>query len=431
MRRLRLLWKCTSWQIVLLRFLLCSSAAVGQLAVTSSSSSLNFGSVQVGSSSTLSIAVSNNSKSSATITQTTVLGTAFSYNGPSLPITIAPGQSAHLAVTFAPLSTGSASGSMSVTTSIPISKSNKPHFSSTTFSLAGTGTGPAFLAPSPSSVNFGSIQVGSSQAQYETLSNSGSSSLTISQATVTGTGFGLSGIIAPQTLAAGKSITFSVYFAPSSSGAASGALKLASDASNASLSVSLSGTGTSPGQLTVSPGSANFGNVVVGTSQSQSGTLSASGSSVTVSSGTSSGAEFALSGVTFPLTIAAGQSVPFTVKFAPQMSGTAAANITFASNGSNSSITETVTGTGVLTTQHSVDLSWSPSPSTVVGYNLYRSTTSGGPYAKINSSLDPNMLYTDSTVQSGQTYYYVTTAVDAAGTESGYSNQVQVVVPSP
>jgi fibronectin type 3 domain-containing protein len=37
--------------------------------------------------------------------------------------------------------------------------------------------------------------------------------------------------------------------------------------------------------------------------------------------------------------------------------------------------------------------------------------------------------YTDSTVQSGTTYYYVATAVDAAGSESMYSNQVQAVVP--
>ena len=74
-----------------------------------------------------------------------------------------------------------------------------------------------------------------------------------------------------------------------------------------------------------------------------------------------------------------------------------------------------MTGTGAAATQHSADLSWGPSPSTVVGYNVYRSTTPGGPYTKINSSLDPSTLYTDSTVQSGQTYYYVSTAVDATG----------------
>jgi len=66
----------------------------------------------------------------------------------------------------------------------------------------------------------------------------------------------------------------------------------------------------------------------------------------------------------------------------------------------------------------------------VVGYNVYRGTTSGGPYAKVNSSRDPSTLYTDNTVQNGQTYYYVSTAVNSDGAESGYSNQLQMVIPA-
>jgi len=82
-------------------------------------------------------------------------------------------------------------------------------------------------------------------------------------------------------------------------------------------------------------------------------------------------------------------------------------------------------------TQHIVDLSWnlSTSPNTS-GYNVYRGTTSAGPYSKINSGgLVASSLYTDSNVSSGHTYYYVVTAVDSSGAESGYSNQTQAVVP--
>jgi hypothetical protein len=441
-KRLGLLRRCSWSRVILLEVLLGSIGAAGQLTLsssTSSTSNLNFGSVQVGSSSALSTAVSNTGESNLTIRLASVSGSAFSYSGPNLPITVAPRQSVRLAATFTPQSAGGARGSMSVVTSTRIGHRHKPRFNTTTISLAGMGTAPlagmpvtpGFLTASPSSMNFGSIPVASSQMLYETVTNSGGSSVTISQAAVTGAGFSLSGFTAPQTLAAGQSLTFSVYFAPSSGGTASGALTLGSNASNASVGVSLSGTGTSPRQLAVSPGSVSFGNVPVGTSQSQTGTLSAIGSSVTVSSGTSSSSEFALSGVAFPLSIAAGQSVPFTIKFAPQTSGTASANISFASNASSSSVTETATGIGASAIQHSVDLSWGPSPSTVVGYNVYRNTTPGGPYTKINSSLDPSSLYTDSTVQSGQTYYYVTTAVDSMGVESGYSNQLQMVVPSP
>jgi fibronectin type 3 domain-containing protein len=77
-----------------------------------------------------------------------------------------------------------------------------------------------------------------------------------------------------------------------------------------------------------------------------------------------------------------------------------------------------------------VALSWKES-SIVVGYNIYRGKTSGGPYSKINSVLDASTAYTDLTVAAGQTYYYVTTAVDGSGEESGYSNQVAAVVPFP
>src|SRR5439155_24963334 len=136
-----------------------------------------------------------------------------------------------------------------------------------------------------------------------------------------------------------------------------------------------------------------------------------------------------LSGITFTLTIAARQTVPFTLTFAPQMSGSASAISSFTSNASNST-TETLAGTGAAPPQHSVDLSWNGT-STVVGYNVYRGSQSGGPYTKINSVLDASTAYTDSSVQAGRAYYYVTTAVDSRGAESSYSNQIQASVPTP
>jgi fibronectin type 3 domain-containing protein len=89
-----------------------------------------------------------------------------------------------------------------------------------------------------------------------------------------------------------------------------------------------------------------------------------------------------------------------------------------------------MTGTGVTATQHIVDLSWTAS-SGAIGYNIYRGTVSGGPYTMINSSLDSTTAYTDSTVVSGTTYYYVATAVNSSSEESGYSNQATAVIPTP
>ena len=62
---------------------------------------------------------------------------------------------------------------------------------------------------------------------------------------------------------------------------------------------------------------------------------------------------------------------------------------------------------------------------------MYRSTTSGSGYVKLNSSLSVSTAYTDNSVVAGTTYFYVTTAVDSSGNESSYSNQVQAVIPTP
>jgi fibronectin type 3 domain-containing protein len=137
-------------------------------------------------------------------------------------------------------------------------------------------------------------------------------------------------------------------------------------------------------------------------------------------------ADYAVSGITFPTTISAGQSADFTVTFAPQTAGSSPGTITFVSN-ANSNPTLTLTGAGTQTVNHTVSLSWADSQQ-VTGYNVYRGTSAGGPYVKQTTSLLTTAAYVDSTVQSGATYYYVATAVDANG-ESGYSNQASAVIP--
>jgi fibronectin type 3 domain-containing protein len=169
---------------------------------------------------------------------------------------------------------------------------------------------------------------------------------------------------------------------------------------------------------------------VVGQSATKTGTLTASGSSVTISSASPSTAEFALSGLALPLSLNAGQSVSYNVTFTPQMSGTTAANLSFASNAATSVVTEALSGTGAAAPTHSVDLSWDSS-SAVAGYNLYRGSQASGPFNKINSTLDATTTYTDTSVQAGSTYYYVATAVDTSGVESAYSAAVSVVIPTP
>jgi len=67
-----------------------------------------------------------------------------------------------------------------------------------------------------------------------------------------------------------------------------------------------------------------------------------------------------------------------------------------------------------------VSLSWSAS-SGATGYNVYDSTTSGGPYTKVGTT--SNTSYTVTGLTNGVTYYFVVTAVNTNG-ESSASAQV-------
>lgn len=81
-------------------------------------------------------------------------------------------------------------------------------------------------------------------------------------------------------------------------------------------------------------------------------------------------------------------------------------------------------------TSHSVSLAWVASVSQgVVGYNVYRGATAGGPYTRLNSALVGTTSYVDVTVQSGEIYYYVTTAVNGSGEESGKSAEAHATTP--
>jgi Abnormal spindle-like microcephaly-assoc'd, ASPM-SPD-2-Hydin len=398
--------------------------------LTPNPATVNFGNVQTGKTLTISETLTNTGNGSVDISQAEVSGSGFSVTGFSVPVTLAVNQSTSFSITFAPKSAGSSSGNLSIS-----SDGSNPTLN---IGLAGTGSSspppnPGTVTANPTSLSFGSVQVGKDQSLSETLTNTGGANVTISQANVTGSGFNISGLTPPLVLTPGQSFTFSALFAPVAAGSSSGAISITSNASDPSLTIPVAGTGLASGQLSVVPTSINFGNVVVGTNSQQTGTLMATGASVTVSSVNLSNGQFTVSGLNFPVAIPAGQSVNFTVNFTPQTSSQASATASFASDASNSPIVQSLTGTGITAPQHQVDLSWTASTSQdIAGYNVYRGTKAGGPYTtKLNSSLDPNATYTDNTVTSGQTYYYVTTAVNTNNEESGYSNQVQAVIPSP
>lgn len=231
----------------------------------------------------------------------------------------------------------------------------------------------------------------------------------------------------------GASVQLTATFAPTSKGYEFGEFTLYSNDPDSPLYIRVHGTGVSSvtAQLAINPSSLNFGSVVVGSNTTLQATLSASGSAVTISSDGSTSSEFAIVGFSLPVTIQPGHSLPVTLQFTPNASGVATGSVGFTSNAVNSPTVAQLSGTGVTPSQHSVYLTWQTGSGSAVGYNIYRGTKQAGPFSEINTALDASTNYTDSTVVSGTTYFYVTTEVNAQGQESGYSNEVEVVIPSP
>jgi hypothetical protein len=293
------------------------------------------------------------------------------------------------------------------------------------------------LRASSTSLSFGSLLNLNSKQMSETLTNAGRTNVKISSAKISesGTAFSLSGLPLPTTIAPGHSYTFKVTFTPKGSGTKTGTLAVVSNAPR--VAIALKGTGIQRGTLAVTPANMNFGSVAVHSGKTVKGTLTASTHDIVVSSAGTNSSEYTMSGITLPLTIKVGHSATFTMTFKPQSKGAATAKASFKSNAHNSSLAEALAGTGTSsggsgsTPDHSVSLSWRASTSSVAGYYIYRSTVSGGPYTKLNSSRETATVYTDSSVKAGATYYYVTTAVNSKGTESEASNQVKAKIPTP
>jgi hypothetical protein len=282
------------------------------------------------------------------------------------------------------------------------------------------------LVCTPASLRFGAVVVGQTETLLVAVTNSGATSVTVSGISASSPEFTTSNLGLPLVLPAGQSIDLSVTFTPTTAVWTGDTIDLSSDASNPTLQLGVRGIGVTREPVTASPPSVPFGPVAMGASSTVPVVLTNNYSwNVTLLGLSTTGSGFSLSGPTFPLTLSPGQSVAVKVTFTPQLGGTAGGSLFV----SGPVLGIPLTGTGTAATQYSVNLLWNSS-SNVVGYNIYRSSSANGTYSKINSSLDPNTSYTDSSVASGQTYYYAATSVNSSGLESARSTPaVQAAVP--
>jgi hypothetical protein len=229
--------------------------------------------------------------------------------------------------------------------------------------------------------------------------------------------------------------TSSSYTTPATTSSDNGAqftVVVSNSAGNATSNAATLTVNASTVLLNANPTSLSFGSVTIGSSSTLSVTFTNSGNSnVTISNVSISGAGYAASGVSIGQILTPAQKATLNVAFSPSATGTLTGSVTVTSDATNSPATVPLSGSGVQPVSHSVTLTWSPSTSSVTGYNVYRSSVSGGSYTKLNSMAVATTSYDDTAVQAGQTYYYVVTSVDLSNMESAYSSQVSAIVPSP
>ncbi|PYV35050.1 MAG: hypothetical protein DMG22_03695, partial [Acidobacteria bacterium] len=386
---------------------------------TLSPTSLTFGSQPVGATSTTqAFTLTNSGNVSLAITSIAISGDFAQTN--NCGTSVAAGANCTINMTFTPTATGTRNGTLTVTDNA----TNSPQ----TASLTGTGT-TSTAALAPTSLTFASQQVGStSLAQAVALTNSGTTTVSITTIAIAGANPGDFG----QTNNCGNSLavegncTINVTFSPSATGTRTATLMVADNASNSPQTASLSGTGVSSGgssAASLSPPALNFGNQQVSvTTPAQAVPLSNSGSAAlsitSIAITGTNGADFAQTN-NCGNSVAAGVTCTISVTFTPAATGTRSGTLTVTDNATNSPQTASLTGTGttaggsgpaLVQVQNNIDTSGAAFGSFSVNI-----TTNAGDFlvafCRESSNGTDNFTVTDS---AGQTW---------AQTSSGYRNE--------
>ena len=190
-------------------------------------SSLSFGDVNVGASSSKTFSIKNTGTANLVVSKIEIGTGSGQYSVSPSSMTVTPGNSKTVTVTFKPTSAGSKSGAVAITANdIPSTKS---------VILSGTGVqaGSPVLSLSPSStLSFGSVNVGSRKDMVVTVKNTGNADLVVYSATLASRVGFLVGSSEWQnkTLAPGESDTINVGFRPSETGSKSDVLTVESNA---------------------------------------------------------------------------------------------------------------------------------------------------------------------------------------------------------
>jgi uncharacterized protein (TIGR03382 family) len=323
-------------------------------AASVSPASLSFAATTVGqSASALSTTLSNTGNAALTVGTISLSGTAagdYAISGGTCAngATLAAGASCTVQVGFTPSASGTRSASLVI--------AHNATGGSSTVTLAGTGNAvpQATIALSANAIDFGALVSGTpSPARSVTVSNSGQAALTFSSITVGGANagvFSLGGTCSTATsVPAGGSCTVTVTANSSGSGAFSGNLALASNASNGAVSVALSGTVSAPAPaVSASPSAVAFGSQTIGAAAAtQVVTLTNTGNVALALNniGVSGASSVTIASQTCGTSLAVGANCTVTLSFLPTTAGAAAATLAVTSNAAPLQVTIAGTGT--------------------------------------------------------------------------------------
>jgi hypothetical protein len=259
----------------------------------------------------------------------------------------APGNTVQVPVSFAPTVTGDVRSTISLTID-----------DGTTVSIGVGGTGvstPPTLTASPAALDFGNHATGTSTANSFQLGNSGSQPLTLSTNSISGNAHNAYSVqnmpVSGTTIAPGGSLPVQVTYAPTqpTSGTPDTATITVNSTNGGSVTVSITGTATPPGILSVSPLSLDAGNVPVGQSKVMHFTVAnTGGTTITLSRSKPPGGDFTpLTNLPETSTINPGVSIGVDVQFTPSVAGPQSAVWSFNSDGQGGQQNVTFNGNGV------------------------------------------------------------------------------------
>ena len=296
-----------------------------------SSSSVNFGTVAVGTVAAQALTLTSTGNGAVTVSSGSTTGSGFTLIGASFPLTLNPGQSASLAVQFNPAATGTSSGQLALS-------SNSSTGSVTTIGLSGTAT-PALSALTCGTASYTGAGSDACTVNLNAAAPAGGTvvSLSSNQAAVT----------VPSSVTVSAGSASAGFTAAVSSVSTAEVVAVTAALGNAAQSFNIQLRAATP-TLSVNTTTIAFGNVNVGQTATQSVTLSSTGTvPVIISSISVAGSLFTATGITTPLTLNPGQTATVALQFrAPEVSNFTGV-VTVASNSSQGNVSVNMTAAGV------------------------------------------------------------------------------------